>query len=213
MALRPPSDADIRAVIPLSDRVVQHVAAHASMGPNDLFDLLGKRWAHVRWLTDLRVASGMCLVGGGHDDALRTELTRELHSTHPTQPWVLLLADHAVDFLSLCRLEHERTWVARMFASISDPVVYRALADTERAGAWQSHERRRRALALESFVDGTEPAIELATYAVEGEVLQARRRRVRGGAQCFRNSANSRTEEDGGVHSHGERTRCGELLA
>ncbi|NDO90801.1 hypothetical protein [Cellulosimicrobium composti] len=193
MALRPPSDADIRAVIPLSDRVVQHVAAHASMGPNDLFDLLGKRWAHVRWLTDLRVASGMCLVGGGHDDALRTELTRELYSTHPTQPWVLLLADRAVDFLSLCRLEHERTWVARMFASISDPVVYRALADTYAVEGEVLQARRRRVrnalehgnptnvavvrsvreyaeflgstglhLALESFVDGTEPAIELA---------------------------------------------------
>src|SRR5690606_29214153 len=45
MALRKPSEADISSVIPLSDRVVQHVAAHAAMDPNALFPQLGERWA------------------------------------------------------------------------------------------------------------------------------------------------------------------------
>ncbi|SDU76992.1 hypothetical protein [Jiangella alkaliphila] len=34
MALRKPSEADIRSVIPLADRVVQHIAAHAAFPPN-----------------------------------------------------------------------------------------------------------------------------------------------------------------------------------
>lgn len=40
MALRKPSEADINSVVPLSDRVVQHVAAHAAMKPDDLFTIL-----------------------------------------------------------------------------------------------------------------------------------------------------------------------------
>ena len=206
MALRPPSDADIRAVIPLSDRVVQHVAAHAAMRPNDLFELLGKRWAHVRWLTDLGVASSMCLVGGRHDGELRTELTRELHSTHPKQPWVLLLADRANDFISLNQLEHERAWIVRMFASISDPVVYRALAHKYASEGEVLQARRRRVrnalehgnpasfavvhsvggyaeflgstglnLALESFIEGTDPAVALATRTGEFIAMESGR--------------------------------------
>lgn len=46
-ALRKPSEADMRGVIPLSDRVVRHVAAHAAMDPNDLF-------------RDTRTALGAC---------------------------------------------------------------------------------------------------------------------------------------------------------
>ncbi|MEU0486689.1 hypothetical protein ABZ260_46935 [Streptosporangium sp. NPDC006013] len=146
MALRKPSEADISSVIPLSDRVAQHIAAYAAMDPNDLFALLGERWPHARWLTDLRRAAGMCLLGGGRRDELLTELTREWFSSRPKQPWILLLADRADDFLSLCRLEHERAWIARMFTSVGDHATYSTLI----------HE-----------------------YTAEGEVLEARRRRVR----------------------------------
>lgn len=127
MALRRPSEADISSVIPLSDRVVQHVAAYASMGPNDLFDMLGERWAHASWLADLQRAAGMCLLGGGDRSEVLTDLTREWLSDRPKEPWVLFLADRANDFLSLCRLEHERRWIGRMFASITDNNEYRAL--------------------------------------------------------------------------------------
>ncbi|BBE24598.1 hypothetical protein MN0502_34810 (plasmid) [Arthrobacter sp. MN05-02] len=146
MALRKPSEADISSVIPLSDRVVQHVAAHAAMNPNKLFALLGERWAHARWLTDLRRAVGMCLLGLSGNQDLLNELTRKWMSDRSEQPWVLLIADRSEDFLSLCRLEHERAWIQRMFASVSDHASY---------------------------------ALLIEDYTREGEVLEARRRRVR----------------------------------
>lgn len=146
MALRNPSEADISSVIPLSDRIVQHVAAHAAMNPNDLFPLLGEKWAHARWLNDLQRAAGMCLLGGAEDRAVHHSLMVEWHSSQPKQPWLLLLADRQADFLSLCRLENERAWIKRMFESISDHAKY---------------------------------AVLMAEYEAEGEVLEARRRRLR----------------------------------
>lgn len=144
MALRSPSEADISGVIPLSDRVVQHVAAHAGMDPNDLFRVLGEQWAHTRWLNDLQRAAGMCLLGGNGLSDLRNELTREWMSSNPTLPWVLFLADRSEDFLSLCRLEHERSWIARMFASISDHPSYAAIVtDYEEKGTVLEARRRR----------------------------------------------------------------------
>ncbi len=129
MALRTPSEADISSVIPLTDRIVQHVAAHAAMDPNVLFATLGERWAHAHWLADLQRAAGMCLLGGDGRSELRDELTARWLSDRMEQPWILFLADRATDFLSLCRLEHERAWIKRMFASISDHTVYRELMD------------------------------------------------------------------------------------
>lgn len=144
MALRKPSEADISSVIPLSDRIVQHVAAHAAMDPNDLFKLLGERWAHARWLTDLQRAANICLLGGGRRDELLTELTREWMTENRKQPWVLLLADRADDFFALCRVEHERAWIERMFASISDHATYRALMVEYAAEGMVLDARRRR---------------------------------------------------------------------
>ncbi|WP_159824949.1 hypothetical protein [Frigoribacterium sp. 9N] len=204
MALRKPSDADISSVIPLSDRVVQHVAAHVAMTPDTLFALLGERWAHARWLTDLQRAAGMCLLGGGSRDDLRDELTGEWLTERPKQPYVLFLAERADDFLSLCRVEHERAWIARMFASISDAVGYRELiAEYTTEGAVLDARRRRVRnalvhgnptsfaivqsvleyaeflggtalnLALESFVDGTDPSVALAERSDEFTAMQA----------------------------------------
>lgn len=144
MALRKPSEADISSVIPLSDRVVQHVAAHAAMNPNDLFNLLQERWPHARWLTDLQHAAGMCLLGGGRRDELLNELAAEWYSDKPKQPWILFLADRADDFISLCRLEHERAWITRMFASVSDHAIYSTLIDEYTAESKVLEARRRR---------------------------------------------------------------------
>ncbi|MFE2945143.1 hypothetical protein ACFXKG_39870 [Streptomyces sp. NPDC059255] len=127
MAMRKPSEADISSVIPLADRVVQHVAAHAALAPNDLFDLLGERWPHTRWLTDVQQAVGMCLLGVTHQSELRSELTREWLAGKPSRPWILFVADRCDDLLSLCRIESERAWIRRMFASVSDLAEYSAL--------------------------------------------------------------------------------------
>ncbi len=204
MALRKPSQADISGVIPLSDRVVQHVAAHAGMSPAALFDLLGERWAHARWLNDLQRVAGMCLLGGPEQRALQHELTVEWFSTRPKQPWLLFLADRADDFLSLCRLEHERAWISRMFASISDHAIYAGLIADYTAEGLVLEARRRRVrnalvhgnpadfqvvesvreyaefvsgnaldLALESFVNATDPAAALTARTSEYTAMQA----------------------------------------
>ena len=196
--------ADISSVIPLSDRVVQHVAAYAGMGPAALFDLLGERWAHARWLNDLQRAAGMCLLGGAEKRALQHELTVEWFSTQPKQPWLLFLADRADHFLSLCRLEHERAWIERMFASISDHTIYTGLIADYTAEGLVLEARRRRVrnslvhgnpasftvvesvreyaefvsgsalyLALESFVDATDPASALMARTSEYTAMQA----------------------------------------
>ncbi|MET9688139.1 hypothetical protein ABZY81_06655 [Streptomyces sp. NPDC006514] len=129
MAMRKPSEADIRSVIPLTDRVVQHVAAYAALAPGEVFGLLGERWPHARWLADVRRAVGMCLLGGGNRSGLANELTREWFASNPSRPWILFVADRSVDLLSLCRIEHERAWISRMFSSVSDHAGYRTLVE------------------------------------------------------------------------------------
>jgi hypothetical protein len=129
MALRKPSEADINSVIPLADRVVQHIAAHAALAPGALFDLLGERWPHARWLGDVQRAVDMCLLGGGPREELRSELMREWLSNNPSRPWLLFVADRCGDLFSLCRVESERVWIKRMFASVSNHAEYRSLIE------------------------------------------------------------------------------------
>jgi hypothetical protein len=203
MALRNPSEADISGVIPLSDRIVQHVAAHAAMDPNDLFPLLCEKWAHARWLNDLQRAASMCLLGGAEDRTVHHSLSVEWLSSQPKRPWLLLLADRQADFLSLCRLEHERAWIQRMFESISDHAKYAALLAEYEADGEVLEARRRRLrnalvhgnpatfpvvesarsfaeflggtalyVALEAFVDMTDPQIALAERTDEFIAMQ-----------------------------------------
>lgn len=203
MALRKPSEADVSSVVPLGDRVVQHIAAHAAMSPNDLFTILGERWAHSRWHTDLQRAAGMCLLGGGGPNELLNELTREWMSDRPKRPWILFLADRADDFLSLCRLEHERSWIRHLFVSITDHAIYSALIEEYTNEGTRLEARRRRVrnalvhgnpanfaviksvreyaeclsgdalnLALEAFVEGTDPGIALRTRTDEFTAMQ-----------------------------------------
>jgi hypothetical protein len=144
MVLRKPSEADISSVIPLSDRVVQHIAAHAALAPNDLFHMLGKRWSHVRWLTDVQRAVHMCLLGGGGRDELLNELTHAWFTNNPPRPWILFVADRSAELLSLCRIESERAWIRRMFASVSDIAKYRVLVEYYTTEGVVLEARRRR---------------------------------------------------------------------
>lgn len=127
MALRKPSEADISSVIPLGDRVVQHIASFAAMDPEMAFELLGEFWPHARWLTDVRWAAEMCLLSWEPGNELLEELSREWHN--PKGPWILFVADRLNALLSLCRIESERAWIARMFRSLSDHSSYCALID------------------------------------------------------------------------------------
>lgn len=126
-ALREPSQADITSVVPLTDRVVQHVAAHAAIAPADAFDTVGSHWPHAKWLGSVRYAASLCLVGSGYQNQLRDELSAEWHN--PQGPWILFAADRKADLLAVCRVESERPWVARMLDSISDHSIYSDLID------------------------------------------------------------------------------------
>ena len=142
VALRTPSQADISSVIPLSDRVVQHIAAHAAIRPNDAFNILRRRWAHARWLGSVRYAVHLCLAGGGQRNDLRDELVREWYN--PKGPWVLFAADRAGELLSICRVESERAWIERVLASISDYDLYCELIQEYEAEGQVLEMRRRR---------------------------------------------------------------------
>ncbi len=142
LALRSPSQADISSVLPLADRVVQHIAAHAAIKPNDAFDILRRPWAHARWLGSVRYAVHLCMAAGGRRDDLRDELVREWYN--PKGPWVLFAADRAGELLSICRVESERAWIQRMLASISDYDLYRELIEEYEVEGQVLEMRRRR---------------------------------------------------------------------
>jgi len=144
MALRKPSEADITSVIPLADRVVQHVAAHAALDPNTALDLLSERWPYARWLTDIQRAVHMCLLGDGRRRELLDELTFEWYSRDSKRPWILFVADRADDLTSLCLIESERAWIERIFRSVSDHAAYAALADAYMVERQVLEARRRR---------------------------------------------------------------------
>ncbi|MEU0145914.1 hypothetical protein ABZ119_08130 [Streptomyces sp. NPDC006288] len=204
MSLHKPSEADISSVIPHADRVVQNVAAHAALVPGNLFNLLGERWPHARWLTDVRRAVQMCLLGGGNQDGLLRELTREWLANNASRPWILFVADRSGDLLSLCRIESERAWINRLLASVSDHTKYRALINYYATESDILKARRGRvrnslmhgnpasfaivesvreyaeflsgsalSLGLESYVEGTTPAVALMKRTEEFTAMQA----------------------------------------
>lgn len=125
--LQPARDADVRAAIPLEDRVVQHVAAHAALSPADLFALLLRRWPAFRWESDVDWAVRCCLLGSGPQADAVEELQGKLYSTNSKAPWLVFVADNEADLLNVCRIESERAWIARMIRSVSDPASYAQL--------------------------------------------------------------------------------------
>ncbi|WP_020013350.1 hypothetical protein [Promicromonospora sukumoe] len=141
MAMHTPSDADIRSVVPLADRVVQHVAAHAGIGPDEAFELLGQLWPHARWLSDLELAVHLCTFGG---DDRQGSLLGAWYSVGLSKPRPLFIADHAEDLLSVCQIESERPWIARMLRSVSDAAIYGELIKQYSADGAVLEARRRR---------------------------------------------------------------------
>lgn len=123
MAQRP-GEADMRAAVPLEDRVVQHVAAHASITPSELFELLLRHWASARWTFDVDQAVRICLLGSGPNGQKVEELQGKFYASRSTSPWLVFVADNEATLLDLCRVESEKAWVKRMLCSVSDPTVY-----------------------------------------------------------------------------------------
>jgi hypothetical protein len=141
MAMRTPSDADIRSVVPLADRVVEHVAAYATIGPDKAFELLGQLWPHARWQSDLDLAVRLCTFGNGIKHG---RLLGAWYSASFSQPRPLFIADHAEDLLSICQIESERPWITRMLQSVSDAAIYGELIKEYTADGAVLEARRRR---------------------------------------------------------------------
>lgn len=119
-----PGEADMRAAVPLEDRVVQHVAAHAGIPPSKLFELLLQHWADARWNSDMDTAVRICLLGSGPNRQKVEELQGKLYASSSTSPWLVFVANNEATLLDLCRVESEKAWVKRMLRSVSDPTVY-----------------------------------------------------------------------------------------
>lgn len=159
LMFRQPSQADISSVVPLSDRVVQHVAAFAALTPARTFEILGERWAHLRWLSLVRYAVSLCLVSGNRSNSLQHELSVEWHTL--TGPWVLFVAKRAQDLLDVCRIESERGWIDRMLRSVSDHRAY-----SELVGQYQQEGRvleARRTRVRNSLVHGNPAHFDTVT--------------------------------------------------
>lgn len=125
--LQHPGEADMRAAVPLEDRVVQHVAAHAGMTPARLFELLLKPWAESRWRSDVELAVRICLLGSGPKWQQVERLQGQFYSSSPKNPWLVFVAENETALLDVCRVESEKSWIARMLRSVSDPALYSQL--------------------------------------------------------------------------------------
>lgn len=124
MALYRPTEGDVRGVIPLQDRVVQHVAAYAGLTPASLSERLVKLWPHSRWRTEADNAVRACLLGGGANRDQIASLRGEYYAADTRDRWAVFVTGREHDLLNVCRVESERAWVTRMVRSISDPAKY-----------------------------------------------------------------------------------------
>lgn len=125
-----PGAPDLRAAVPLGDRVVQHIAAHGAMTPSQLLELLLRQWAAARWECDVEQAVRFCLLGGGPKRQKAEELQGQLHASSSANPWLVFVADNEATLANLCRVESEKAWAKRMLRSVSDPSVYSELIAT-----------------------------------------------------------------------------------
>lgn len=127
--LQRPGEADMRAAVPLEDRVVQHVAAYAHMTPTRLFELLVKPWAVSRWQSDVDLAVRICLLGAGPKAQTTRRLQAGYYSASSKNPLYVFVAENENALLDVCRVESEKPWIARILRSVSDPGSYSELLD------------------------------------------------------------------------------------
>ncbi len=139
------TDVENRALIPLEDRVVQHIAAYAMMAPEDFFEELIAWWPAARWEADVHRATTMSLMSIGENQARCDQLKRKLYSSGPTSPWLVFVADHAKEISNLCKVESDKAWVTRVLASVDDTQAYAELHNEYTQEAQIIAERRKRA--------------------------------------------------------------------
>lgn len=154
-------DVDIRGVIPLEDRVVQHVAAYAGFTPNELFERLTHRWPHSRWESDVYRATSLSLLGDGPNHTRILQLRGQFYAPNAPKPWLVFVADNAKELTSLCRVESESSWVERILCSVSDPVEYHALIKEYEAEAGIISSRRAR--VRNALVHGNPASMEVVS--------------------------------------------------
>lgn len=139
------TETEYRASIPLEDRVVQHIAAHATMTPKDFFAELIAWWPAARWEDDVYRATTMSLMSIGENHDRCDELKRLFYSSGPASPWLTFVADYAQELTALCMVESHRAWVGRVLASVNDATAYSELCNEYARGAQIIAERRKRA--------------------------------------------------------------------
>lgn len=154
-------DADIRGVIPLEDRVVQHVAAYAGFTPEALFEQLTRRWPLSRWESDVHHATSLSLLAAGPNHTRILQLRGQLYASNASKPWLVFVADNAKELISLCRVESERSLVERLLRSVSDPVEYHALINEYEAEAKIISSRRAR--VRNALVHGNPVSMEVVS--------------------------------------------------
>lgn len=158
---RTPLDTDIRGVIPLEDRVVQHVAAYAGCTPGELFKQITRQWPHSRWESDVHYATSLSLLGAGPNHTRILELRGQFYAPNAPKPWLVFVADNARELINLCRVESERNWVERLLCSVSDPVEYHALIKEYEAEAKIISGRRAR--VRNALVHGNPVSMEVVS--------------------------------------------------
>lgn len=124
---RSPSEADLRSVIPLEDRVVQCIAAYAGLLPDDLFMATQTLWPHSRWFNSVDRAVRMCLLGSGPDWADVEALQRGYYAVKTPGSWAEFVKSQEAELVRLCRVESDRGWIQRMLRSVTVPTVYTAI--------------------------------------------------------------------------------------
>ncbi len=184
------TETENRAVIPLEDRVVQHIAAYATMPPEDFFDKLIAWWPAARWEGDVYRATTMSLMSLGENRARCDQLKRLLYSSGPASPWLVLVADHAQEITDLCMVESHKAWVGRVLASVNDAQTYADLCNEYAQEAQIIAERRTR--ARNALVHGN----PIGTRVVESVTEFSRflsQTAIRAGLESFMTGQSTRT--------------------
>jgi hypothetical protein len=182
---------DTRSLVALDDRVVEHLASHSGLAPNELVRQLGTEWPQSRWLKDLATAVTIALTETrvlGDQEPL--ELTRQLRPSSGNAYDLDAVAAHLDDLRRLCDGHVEENFVNAVLDSLTKLSRYNELIRQHR-DEWEllgaRHRRVRNAVVhgnpatpalVESVLDTSEflsnYGMQIATEALaNGETTAA----------------------------------------